>query len=292
MQYQNKIPIVLITDLAYIPGLLALLMSFEINSGLSENQEIIVLEVEQFNDQEREIIKGFNYNISCLDIRELGNAKDFKLSFFDFANVAPFPFTYFWFRRTFIKFFLFRMTDYEKIIFMDVDMLCMDDITEMVNFRPLSVAPEFGKNAPKPIEELGGKLAFCTGFMVLEPNEDDYQGMMEVLANQGPKLLKKFPTGDQTIINYHFYKHKPTMVNLIDQKWGITNRMTVSAPELISERPKLMHYLGIKPWDKPNQKPADRHKLERLWWHYFVLAGRKIGGQTFEAHLKKNDFAN
>jgi lipopolysaccharide biosynthesis glycosyltransferase len=284
MPSQHKVPIVLVTDIAYIPGLLAFLMSLEVNSGLPADQEIIVLEVEQLNNQEREIIKRFNYKISCLDVRELGNAKDFKLSFFDLADIAPFPFTYFWFRRTFVKFFLFRMTDYEKIIFMDVDMLCMDDITEVVDFRPLAAAPEFGRDDPLPVKELGRNLSFCTGFMVLEPQEDDYQGILGTLRSKGPELLKKFPTGDQAIINHYFYKHKPTAVNLVDQKWGITNRMTTSAPKLMEERPKLLHYLGIKPWMGDGSHEL---KLDKLWWHYFVLAGRKIGGKAFEDKLER-----
>jgi len=160
----------------------------------------------------------------------------------------------------------------------------MDDVREMIEFKPLAVTPEFGVKPPEPIEEFGGKLGFCTGFMVLEPNKDDYCGMIELLAEKGPEIFNKFPTGDQAIINHYFYKHHPDKVNMLEQKWGITNRMILSAPDLIQKRPKFLHYLGIKPW---HGICKGEHKLEKLWRHYFLMAGAKIEGPAFKDKLKK-----
>lgn len=284
MPSQHNIPIVLLAGVTYFPGLLALLMSLEINSGLSSDQEIIILQGELFTNEEKEIIRGFEFKFTFLDVRELGSVNDSKLSFFDITGIQPFPISYCWFRKTFDKFFLFKMEGWKKIIFIDADMLCMDNITEMLDFKPLAVTPEFGEKPPEPVEDFGGNFSFCTGFMVLEPNEDDYRGMIKLLAERGPEIFKKYPTGDQAIINHYFYKHYPDKINMLEQKWGITNRMGISAPELMGERPKLLHYLGNKPWNIP-KKPE--HRLEKLWWHYFILAGKKLGGQVFAEQVAK-----
>jgi len=271
-------------DLQYFPGLIGLLYSFQKNSGLNEDQEIIIIYEQPYNQKEEEILRGFGYNVSFKDLRDLGDTSEFNLDFYDLANIGPFPWIYTWFRNTLKKLFLFRLTGFKKLIYLDVDMLVMDDITEMFEFEPLSAPREFGKEIPRPKEEFNGNYSICTGFMVLEPKEEYYQGLLKVVNENAMDAFLQSPTGDQAIVNWYFYKNHPEKIHMLSDEWGINTRMKETAPEMLEKRPKIIHYLGQKPWFKTEKTDS---KLDNLWWSYFIETGFAIKGIDFENKVRR-----
>ncbi|KAL1546970.1 UDP-glucuronate:xylan alpha-glucuronosyltransferase 2 isoform X2 [Salvia divinorum] len=161
------------------------------------------------------------------------------------------------------KFRLWQLTNYDKVIFIDADIIVLRNIDILFHFPQMSAT---GNDAH----------IFNSGIMVIEPSNCTFRMLM-----RRRKEIISYNGGDQGFLNEIFvwWHRLPRRVNFLKNFWsnssveaGVKNQLFGSDP------PKLysIHYLGLKPWlcyrdYDCNWDIADQHvyasdHAHRRWW--------------------------
>lgn len=178
-------------------------------------------------------------------------------------------------RYTFDKLLLFGQTQYKKIVFLDSDMMVLENIDELFSNKAFSAVA-----AGKLVNPSWNRLN--SGIIVIEPNIDIMNKLLSSINKVYIERLKNgLTTGDQDIIN-EFVPSWPTMhelnlsesynlffknIDLYHKKYGFKYFNPVSGKSI-----KIVHFIG-------NKKPWNHSLLKRLILiiKYFV---------TFDYRLK------
>lgn len=260
------IPIISTTDINYMPGLIALLESIKRNGNLPQDQKYIVLETEKISQRDKDLFKRFELDI---EFQEHPDYSDVCLDWFTGWQGLEW---YSWTRKVMKLICLFNMTQYQKIIWIEPDMVCTGDLNELSSFESFSARPDFGETQAMVFDH----PQVNSGLMIISPCEEDYKGMIKIVSNNPRPLLKIIPGGDQTIISHYFWQNKPNDIHLLDWKWGV-NKRTVNKPEIFkehSEDMRLLHYVGFKPWwgsDAP-----EYIEIEKQWHKFWDQAKERL----------------
>ncbi|KAK4486508.1 hypothetical protein RD792_009191, partial [Penstemon davidsonii] len=134
------------------------------------------------------------------------------------------------------KFRLWQLTDYDKIIFIDADMLILRNIDFLFKMPEISAT---GNN---------GTL-FNSGVMVIEPSNHTFKLLMDYINE-----IESYNGGDQGYLNeiFTWWHRVPKHMNFLKHFWvgddEVVKRKKVRLFE--AEPPVLyvLHYLGNKPW--------------------------------------------
>lgn len=134
------------------------------------------------------------------------------------------------------KFRLWQLTDYDKVIFIDADMLILRNIDFLFNLPEISAT---GNDAS----------LFNSGVMVVEPSDCTYQLLMDNIDK-----FDSYNGGDQGYLNevFTWWHRVPRYMNFLKHIWDINdkNEMEMKTRLFGAEPPVLyvLHYLGQKPW--------------------------------------------
>ncbi|XP_020087734.1 UDP-glucuronate:xylan alpha-glucuronosyltransferase 1-like isoform X2 [Ananas comosus] len=134
------------------------------------------------------------------------------------------------------KFRLWQLTDYDKVVFVDADLL----VLRSVDF--LFAAPEIsatGNNAS----------LFNSGVMVIEPSNCTFGLLMEHVHE-----ITSYNGGDQGYLNeiFTWWHRIPRRMNFLKHFWeGDSEAAKAQKTRLFAAEPPVLyvlHYLGMKPW--------------------------------------------
>lgn len=138
---------------------------------------------------------------------------------------------------TFTKIHCWKLTQYQKCVFMDADTMAIQNIDDLFQRDELSAVPD-----------AGWPDIFNTGLFVYKPSVDTFDGLLKLADEEG-----SFDGGDQGLINSYFStwgqddirKHLPFLYNL-----QATPSYTYSpAFERFGKDAKVIHFIGAnKPW--------------------------------------------
>ncbi|EFH61529.1 hypothetical protein ARALYDRAFT_479372 [Arabidopsis lyrata subsp. lyrata] len=134
------------------------------------------------------------------------------------------------------KFRLWQLTDYDKIIFIDADLLILRNIDFLFSMPEISAT---GNN---------GTL-FNSGVMVIEPCNCTFQLLMEHINE-----IESYNGGDQGYLNevFTWWHRIPKHMNFLKHFWvGDEDDVRRKKTELFGAEPPVLyvlHYLGMKPW--------------------------------------------
>jgi len=138
---------------------------------------------------------------------------------------------------TFTKIHCWKLTQYQKCVFMDADTMAIQNIDDLFLREELSAVPD-----------AGWPDIFNTGVFVYKPSAETYDGLVKLAEEEG-----SFDGGDQGLINSYFSKwsqddikkHLPFLYNL-----QATPSYTYSpAFERFGKDAKVIHFIGAnKPW--------------------------------------------
>lgn len=98
--------------------------------------------------------------------------------------------------NTFQKLFMFNMTEYKKMVYIDSDMLVMKNIDHLFSMPHLSAVVDA---ASYPGNE--HRTNFNSGIMVIEPEEQSAEKIFSEISNAE---LKNKPIGDQDLLQIYF----------------------------------------------------------------------------------------
>lgn len=147
------------------------------------------------------------------------------------------------------KFEVFRMVEFEKIIFLDADLYILKNLDHCFNLPHLTAAldGEYCSLWPKWPH-------FNSGFMVIQPKEELYSDLIKFADSLNPEEIYDYKgdhyvIADQEILNL-YYKDWPRRTELHLNKYY--NVFAVHIPEYleedIMENSYFIHFVGIKPW--------------------------------------------
>ena len=151
---------------------------------------------------------------------------------------------------TFEKLTIFRLTQFEKIIFLDSDMLILENIDELFRKKHLSAVCA-GAKFPGNEDWLG---YLNSGLLVVEPNINDFENLINLV----PVVTRKLKNcGDQDVIK-EYVAGKWTENLWLDDKynmfqiyldWYIENLDYTFLKNRSDKNIKIVHFIGTqKPW--------------------------------------------
>ncbi|KAL8487331.1 hypothetical protein ACS0TY_023395 [Phlomoides rotata] len=134
------------------------------------------------------------------------------------------------------KFRLWQLTDYDKIIFIDADLLVLQNIDFLFEMPEISAT---GNNA----------TLFNSGVMVIEPSNCTFELLMAHINE-----IESYNGGDQGYLNeiFTWWHRIPKHMNFLKHFWiGDEMEKKEAKTRLFGADPAVLyvlHYLGLKPW--------------------------------------------
>ena len=151
---------------------------------------------------------------------------------------------------------LWQLTEYDKIIFIDADLIVLNNMDSLFVYPQLSAV---GNN----------RVLFNSGIMVVEPSECMFQTLMEK-----SQTMVSYNGGDQGFLNevftwWHRWPRRLNFLKIFKEK----NEHEIPANVY------AIHYLGVKPWmcyrdydcnwDKLDHHPFASDSAHRRWWEVY-----------------------
>ncbi|KAJ5514248.1 Glycosyl transferase family 8 [Penicillium fimorum] len=154
---------------------------------------------------------------------------------------------------TFTKIELWRLTQYQRVVYIDCDVVALRAPDEL-----LSLEADFAA-AP----DVGWPDCFNSGMMVLRPNLQDYYAL-KALAQRGIS----FDGADQGLLNMHFRNwHRLSFTYNCTPS---ANYQYIPAYKHFQSTISLIHFIGAqKPWNMPRQivpLESPYNQLLGRWW--------------------------
>ncbi|XP_065220740.1 uncharacterized protein Gyg isoform X2 [Planococcus citri] len=169
---------------------------------------------------------------------------------------------------TFTKLHCWKLTQYEKCVFLDADTLVLQNCDELFDREELSAAPD-----------VGWPDCFNSGVFVFKPSEETFKSLYEFAITHG-----SFDGGDQGLLNMYFSdwatsdasKRLPFLYNLS----SAAIYSYLPAFKWYGRGVKIVHFIGTaKPWVQPfnsltrsvEAAPGSSHLQNFLqyWWDLF-----------------------
>lgn len=264
-QTKTEIPIALATDKNYIPYCKTVMLSVTENLS-SDNKAHFYIINDGLSFNEKRVLKSLNADITYIDIDS---------STLDMFNDIEIPsyISKMSFARLLLPEFL---PDIEKIIYLDIDTLVVDDISKLYN-------TDLGENYLGGVEDVNKTLLSQT----LDIDNDKYinAGVLLMslknlrnlnIKNMLPKLnFEKYKLGDQDLIN-DIFRDK---IQLLSPRWNMHHNFHFHLPKFVPEdfedfndsclNPSIIHFVGKnKPWQKNSTNP-----YTNLYLEYYNKAG-------------------
>lgn len=170
---------------------------------------------------------------------------------------------------TFTKIHCWKLTEFEKCVFLDADTLVVRNCDELFEREELSAAPD-----------VGWPDCFNTGVFVYKPAVETFNNLVKFAVEQG-----SFDGGDQGLLNQYFSdwassdikKHLPFVYNLT----SVAVYSYIPAFKHYGSQIRIVHFIGaVKPWLQQldpatrtiSPAPGAEHLTPLLqnWWDIFV----------------------
>jgi len=151
----------------------------------------------------------------------------------------------------FVKLRLWELEEYEKVLFLDADILVIQNIDRLFMF------PEFVA-APNLYESLVDFHRMNSGVFVAKPSRQTFESMLEALEQ--PNFFWR--RTDQTFLQSFFpdWHGLPYIFNTLQYVW-------FNLPQLWKwEHIRVIHYQYEKPWQEDHPKRDLLGPLIDIWW--------------------------
>ncbi len=212
-----------------------------------------------------------------------------------------------WISKSFTKWNIFNSELFpgvSRVLFMDADMLLLDDISDIFNIcgNDADVAATFSSPWTKPFSARGenpyyhgrslehGEVvnhddikrglsdSICpiASMVLVRPNKDIYNGMLEMLATNGMYGTKSISGFDEQMLAELIIKYNLRCKN-IHQSY---NWLIGKDSWREGKAPKTYHYYNIKPWQR--EPEYDDEKIWHEYAHEIISSGDPLVSQWFK----------
>lgn len=204
---------------------------------LNHKCKLVCVVLEDVSDKIRNILKKFNILLHEFNLRDI--LKEFNIS----ENYCNYLIN----KHYYGKFLIFNLTDYDKIVYLDTDLLIKENIDNLFLYDTKStiyMTYDIGVNGC----DLKFRTDFNSGVIVLEPSIDTYKTCYSELANFENNLENL--TSDQSIF-YTLNKKSIINISYLDIKYNYVSMLGEKFYKNIKQdNPAIIHFtLFPKPWD-------------------------------------------
>lgn len=164
-------------------------------------------------------------------------------------------------RKTYYTLDAFRLIQYERVVFMDMDIIIQGDIKELFECKYDFAACKSYNAKLDLMNETINSGVFVINSKYLDVGV--YRDLIKI-ARRG------FSMPDQKTINIYF-KDK---MKFLPKKYNVEKRMLHTEKHKdVLEDAVCLHYVATKPWqpNKPNEEEKKFQQLENLWWKWYNL---------------------
>uniref|UniRef100_A0A914Q5A0 glycogenin glucosyltransferase n=1 Tax=Panagrolaimus davidi TaxID=227884 RepID=A0A914Q5A0_9BILA len=159
---------------------------------------------------------------------------------------------------TFTKLHCWRLTQYEKCVFLDADTLIIQNCDELFERPEFAAAPD-----------IGWPDLFNSGVFVFVPSNDAYQKLVEFGTQHGT-----FDGGDQGLLNLYFSNWREMDAShRLPFIYNVTSGSIYSykaAYQLFGGNVKIVRFLGtVKPWHRDTSKHGHQNDHWGYWQQIF-----------------------
>lgn len=252
---------------AYVCGAITLAQSLR-QSGT--NRDLIILLDKSISEPKRAALAKAGWKIRF--IKRIRNPKAEKHSYNEY---------------NYSKFRLWLLTDYDKIIFIDADIIVLRNLDILFQFPQMTaVGNDFS--------------LFNSGIMVLEPSNCTFRIFMDHRDD-----IVSYNGGDQGFLNELFvwWHRLPRRVNFLKNFWenSTTNEIGYKNALFGADPPKVyaIHYLGWKPWlcyrdydcnwDTEESFVYASDVAHRRWWKVHDAMDEKLQSFCRLTKIRKRD---
>ncbi|XP_042488354.1 UDP-glucuronate:xylan alpha-glucuronosyltransferase 2-like [Macadamia integrifolia] len=200
---------------AYVCGAIVLAQSI---LATGTNRDLVILIDKTISQPKRDALAASGWKIRIIE--RIRNPKAEKNTYNEY---------------NYSKLRLWQLTDYDKIIFIDSDILVLKNMDILFQFPQMSARGNDG-------------FIFNSGVMAIEPSNCTFKAFMDLKDE-----IVSYNGGDQGFLNevFMWWHRWPKRVSYLKQIWSNTARETNMKNQLFaSDPPKLysIHFLGTKPW--------------------------------------------
>ena len=222
----------------FVPGAVALINSLKANET---KYEVSCMITEGVSDEGRETLLKYGYTL--IDIEKIvpNRTEGIKDRYRENSWMM------------FTKLNLWRLLEYDKLVFLDADCLAIDNVDEMMDMPSVSAVKDIG---------YGGISA---GVLILEPDQQIFDDMMSNLDND----VYDNTYSDQSFLNWYLKDRK--MWNEIPIQYNVLQKRIAFQSGI-----KIYHYNGQKPWITEVQEnnchwQMGQNQIYQIWNHFYNL---------------------
>lgn len=176
------------------------------------------------------------------DVLKMYNIPTVKVKRRDSPKMPPFN----KWRASYTKLEIFKLMDYEKIVYLDADMIVLHNIDHLFQ------CPHMSAVAAGCWSISNSKFNFNSGLLVIEPSLDIYENLIELSYKHGDTCC-----GDQDVMQKYFtdwnkqkHLHLDHAYNIFVSHVGYTKNKYYFFESVDGHKPiYIVHYICPKPWD-------------------------------------------
>ena len=175
----------------------------------------------------------------------------------------------------------FRLTDFDRVVCLDSDMLVIGSLDELFNCDA-----DFA--AVTAVDETTGEMRrnFNTGVMVIGPRHLTGSTFAEITERTVMTSVdRERGKADQAVLNRYF-ETRPH--ERLAQKYNVTKRMVPDGAgpleQMLDEADaRILHFVGAKPWTVNwSMRDWGYESAEAMWWaEYFTISGSHTPAEIF-----------
>ncbi|KAG8073736.1 hypothetical protein GUJ93_ZPchr0006g42949 [Zizania palustris] len=186
------------------------------------------------------------------------------------------------------KFRLWQLTEYDRVVFVDADILVLRDLDVLFRFPQLTAVGNDGS-------------LFNSGIMVIEPSQCTFESLI-----RKRRTIRSYNGGDQGFLNEVFvwWHRLPRRVNYLKNFWANTTAERALKERLFRADPPevwSIHYLGLKPWtcyrdydcnwNIADQRVYASDAAHARWWQVYDDMGEVMRGPCRLSERRKIEIA-
>lgn len=227
----------------YVCGAIALAQSIRMSGS---TKDLIILVDKKVGEEKREGLREAGWQVR--EIRRIRNPRAEKDSYNEW---------------NYSKFRLWQLTDYDKIIFIDSDLLILRSLDFLFDLPEISATGN-------------SRFVFNSGMMVIEPSNCTFKFLVGHRRD-----IVSYNGGDQGYLNevFTWWHRIPRRMNYLKHFWSNDTEEFEMKTSLFGADPAelyVLHYLGIKPWlcyrdydcnwNVENQRAYASNVAHARWW--------------------------
>lgn len=204
------------------------------------------------------------------------------------SSVIPKKHCYSHWNNTFDKLQIWGLTQFDKIVFLDSDLLILNNIDSLFEHDPFS-----GVCAGKSFPGNENWHGINSGVMVLKPDESVMQELIDFIPNVVEVCKREDrPMGDQDVLQYYLTEKWDATPSLqLDEGYNVfgdflnyyIKNLKYSWDDKAKRKIYIVHFIGhTKPWMKLSLRERYWLLKKLLFNPYYIVARRKFRSYLYK----------